>query len=112
MLVDKDKFIYYVNKYKAAYEEQRKFHDAIRPYFDFPVCTYMTGLMEAYEELLTEISECSESEDGIFWWWLTDSPNAPKIITVEHQPGGDRDEYDVETVEGLYEYLYDMYNRE
>ena len=111
MLVGKEKFLHYLSAYKAAYEEQRKFHDAIRPYFDFPVFNYLSGLQTAYEELLTEISECSD-EDGIFWWWLTDSPNDDKIIRVEHQPGGQRVEYNVATAEGLYNYLYDMYHHD
>jgi hypothetical protein len=110
MLVSKEKFLHYLSAYKVAYDEQRKFHDAIRPYFDFPVFNYLSGLQTAYEELLTEISEC-QGEDGIFWWWLTDSPNDDKIIKVK-QSGGETVEYDVTAAEGLYNYLYDLYHHD
>jgi hypothetical protein len=111
MLVSKEQFIYFLNKYKAADEERDRFHDALRPYFDFPVCTYRDDLFAAYEYMLVAISECFD-EDGIFSWWLFESGNDNKIITVEHQPGGERVEYDVQTAEGLYNYLYDMYHHE
>ena len=51
-----------------------------------------------------------DEEDEIFSWWATDPSD--KKITVEHQPGGDVEVYDVETAAGLYEYLYDMYHKE
>jgi hypothetical protein len=111
MLVSKEKFLHYLKAYKAAYEEQRKFHDAIRPYFDFPVFNYMSGLKTAYEELLCEISECQD-EDGIFWWWVTNSPNDDKVINVQETATGERRSFNVETPEGLYNYLYYMYHHD
>ena len=111
MLVSKEKFLHYLSAYKAAYDEQRRFHDAIRPYFDFPVFNYMSGLQAAYEELLCEISECQD-EDGIFWWWLTDSPNDDKIIRVQDARTGEITEYDVTAPEVLYAYLFDMYHHD
>ena len=40
MLISKEKFINYLNKYKEAWEEQERFHRALTPFFDFPVCKY------------------------------------------------------------------------
>lgn len=111
MLVSKEKFLHYLSAYKAAYDEQRKFHEAIRPYFDFPAFNYLTSLQAAYEELLCEISECQD-EDGIFWWWLSDSPNDDKIIKVQDVRTGEITEYDVTTPEVLYAYLFDMYHHD
>ena len=111
MLISKPRFLYYVEKYRQDYEEQRQFHDALRPYFDFPVCNYRDNLCDAYESLLVAVSECEE-EDGIFRWWVENHPNDSKLITVEHQPGGDRTVYNVESAEGLYDYLYDMYHHD
>ena len=109
MLVSKARFIYYVQKFKDAYEEQRRFHDTLRPFFDFPVCTYRDDLFNAYESVLVTISEC-EDEDGIFSWWVENHPNDNKLITVRDTTTGDEKVYDVESVEGLYDYLYDMYH--
>jgi hypothetical protein len=108
MLISKEKFITYLNKYKEAYEEQERFHEALRPFFDFPVCTYRDNLMNAYEQLLVEVSECGEYDDGIFSWWLYESPNDNKIITVKEKDGTTID-YDVATAEGLYDYLVTYY---
>lgn len=110
MLISKERFIHYVNKYKEAYEEQQRFHDALRPFFDFPVCNYRDSLMGAYEQLLVEISECS-GEAGIFSWWLYESPNDPKIISIKEKDGTTID-YGVATPEGLYEYLITYYGKE
>lgn len=111
MLISKARFIYYVQKFKEAYEEQRRFHDALRPYFDFPNCTYRDDLFGAYESMLVAISEC-EDEDGIFSWWVENHPNDSKLITVRDTSTGDETVYDVESIEGLYDYLYDMYHHE
>ena len=104
MLISKEKFINYLNKYKEAWEEQERFHRALEPFFDFPVCTYRDDLMNTYEELLVEVSECGECEDGIFSWWLYESPNDSKIISIKEKDGT-AIEYDVTTPDGLYEYL-------
>ena len=110
MLISKAQFIYYANKYKEAHEEQKKFHDALRPYFDFPICTYRYDLVNAYESLLVAISECYD-EDGIFSWWVSDSHNDDKRITVKLDAiSGSCTDYFVETAEGLYDYLYDTYH--
>lgn len=111
MLISKEQFIYFANKFKQAHEEQKKFHGAIRPFFDFPVCTYRDDLANAYESLLVAVCECYD-EDGIFGWWVENHPNNSKLITVRDTTTGDEDVYDVEPVEGLYNYLYDMYHKE
>ena len=107
MLISKEKFINYLNKYKEAWEEQERFQDALRPFFDFPVCTYRDNLMNAYEQLLVEVCECQE-EDDIFSWWLFESPNDSKIISIKEKDGTTI-EYDVKTAEGLYNYLVTYY---
>ena len=109
MLISKEAFIGYVNDYKRAFEEQDKFQDALRPFFDFPVCTYQSSLIEAFERLLVEVSECQD-EDGIFSWWALESPNDSKVIEVKDLTSGKVITYNVQTVEGLYKYLYDIYH--
>lgn len=110
MLISRDKFIYYLTKYRQAYEEQNRFHDALRPFFDSPVCKYKDDLMQAYEELLVEVSECSD-EDGIFSWWLYEgSEDSTRIITVK-ESGKEPIDFDVATAEGLYDYLVAVYDR-
>ena len=111
MLVSKARFIYYLQKYKDAYEEQRRFHDALRPFFDFPVCTYQDDLFNSYESMLVAISEC-EDEDDIFSWWVENHPNDDKRIIVKDISTGEEVVYDVESIEGLYSYLYDVYHNE
>ena len=108
MLISKEKFIYYVTKYKEAYAEQQRFQDALRPFFDFPVCTYLDSLRDAYSQLLVEVSEC-EDEDDIFSWWLYDSPNDSKIISIKDKDGKVT-EYNVITPEALYDYLVARYS--
>lgn len=109
MLISKEKFINYLNAYKAAGEEQDKFHIALRPFFDSPICKYRDSLMTAYEELLVDVSECHE-EDGIFSWWLYESSD-DRIITVKEKDGTIT-KYDVTTAEGLYKYLITYYSQE
>ena len=110
MLISKEKFINYVNKYKEAWEEQERFQDALRPFFDFPVCTYRDNLMNAYEQLLVEVSECG-NEDDIFSWWLFESPNDSKVISVKEKDGTTI-KYDVTTPEVLYDYLVTCYGNQ
>lgn len=110
MLISKEKFINYVNKYKEAWEEQKRFQDALRPFFDFPVCTYRDNLMNAYEQLLVEVSEC-DNEDDIFSWWLFESPNDSKVISIKEKDGTTV-EYDVTTPEVLYDYLVTYYGNQ
>lgn len=110
MLISKEKFINYVNKYKEACEEQKRFQDALRPFLDFPVCTYRDNLMNAYEQLLVEVCECQE-EDDIFSWWLFESPNDSKVISIKEKDGTIV-EYDVATPEVLYDYLVTYYGNQ
>ena len=109
MLITKDEFLHFAKRYRHCVEEQHKFHDAIRPYFDFPVCNYLQQAVNGLEDLLTVVSEC-EDEDGIFNWWVENHPNDSKLITVRDTSTGDETIYDVESAEGLYNYLYDMYH--
>jgi hypothetical protein len=109
MLITKDQFCHFVNRYKHCLEEQDEFITAMQPWFGSPVFRYMQQAVDGLEELLVIVSKCEE-DDEIFYWWATDS--SEKKITVEHQPGGDIEVYDVETAVGLYEYLYDMYHKE
>jgi hypothetical protein len=111
MRISKEKFSYFVNKYKAAMEEMDHFHEALRPYFDSPVCRYQSELLAAYEELLVEISECAD-EDAIFSWWVNEpqQDQSNSVITVQNTKSGEIAEYNVHTTEGLYNYLFDMYH--
>ena len=111
MLISKEKFINYLNRYKEAYEEQKRLHKALEPFFGFPVCKYRDDLIDAYEELLVDVSECGEHEEGIFSWWYWESPNDDKIITVKEKDGT-TNKYDVATPEGLYNYLVTYYGKE
>lgn len=108
MLISKEKFINYLSKYKEAWEEKDRFHKALEPFFDLPIVKLGDNLIDAYEELLVEVSECGEHEDGIFSWWYWESPNDDKIITVKEKDGTEV-EYDVTTAEGLYDYLVTYY---
>ena len=109
MLISKDQFLHFANRYRNCCVEQEALHNALRPFIDSPVITYGQKAIDGLEETLVYMSEC-EDEDGIFWWWANE--DVEKRITVERQPGGDRVEYNVETAEGLYNYLYDMYHHE
>ena len=107
MLISKEAFIDYVNAYKNAFEEQARFQEALRPFFDSPVCTYLDSFISSYEKLLVEVSECQD-EDAIFSWWALENPTP---ITVKYLYSGEEITYDVSTAEGLYNYLYDMYHK-
>ena len=111
MLISKLQFLHFANRYKHCVEEQRRFHDAIRPYFDFPVCNYLQQAIDGLEDLLVVVSECDD-EDGIFGWWAENHPNNDKCITVKGSKSGSETVYDVESTEGLYNYLYDMYHHD
>lgn len=109
MLIAKEHFIHFVNGLKHCYEEQDKFHDAIRPFFDSPVCNYMQQAIDVLQELLVIVSECEE--DDIFSWWIHECDEDNHIITVRNR-NGDKTQYDVLSAEGLYNYLYDMYHHD
>jgi hypothetical protein len=109
MLVSKEKFINYLNSYKEAWEEQCRFQSVLRPFFESPICKYRDNLMNAYEELLVDISECHD-EDGIFGWWLYESGSEDKTITVKEKDGSTT-KYDVSDPEGLYKYLVTYYGK-
>lgn len=109
MLISKDQFIHFANRYKHCIDEQDKFHTALRPWFGDSGIRYLQKAVDGLEELLVLVSEC-EDEDGIFSWWV--DSNTDKIITVPQQPTGDIAHYDASTAEGLYNYLYDMYHHE
>ena len=110
MLISKEKFINYLNKYKEAFEEQERFQEALKPFFDFPVCTYRDNLFDAYAELLVEVCECQD-EDDIFGWWLFESPKEHKLIVITDKDGSVI-EYDATTPEGLYNYIVARYGKE
>ena len=112
MLISKIQFLHFANRYKHCVEEQEKFHDAIRPYFDFPICNYLQQAIDGLEDLLTVVSECDDEENGIFSWWVENHPNDDKIIHVRDSETGDEVVYDVESAEGLYNYLYDTYHHD
>ena len=111
MLISKDQFLHFANRYKHCVEEQHKFHDAIRPYFDFPVCNYLQQAIDGLEALLVVVCEC-DNEDGIFSWWAENHPNDSKLITVRDTSTGDEEVFDVESAEGLYNYLYYVYHND
>ena len=109
MLVSKDQFIHFVNRYRHILDERDAFHEALRPFFERPICCYMEKAVDGFEELLTVVAEC-EDEDEIFYWWARE--NVDKKITVQDAVTGDVEVFDVESAEGLYEYLYYMYHSE
>lgn len=109
MLVSKDQFIHFVTRYRHIREEQDAFHAALRPYFESPVCNYLQKAVDGYVELLVAIAECDD-EDDIFWWWAHE--DVDKIINVQEASTGEQLSFNVETPEGLYEYLYYMYHEE
>lgn len=108
MLINRDQFLHFANRYKHCREEQEKFQVALRPFFDSPVCRYLQKAIDGLEDLLVVVSECQD-EDGIFWWWADAQEN--KIIEVRDTEGITK-LYDVETAEGLYNYLYDLYHHD
>lgn len=109
MLITKDQFCHFVNRYKHCLEEQDEFTNALMPWFGDPIVKYMQQAIDGLEELLVVVSECDE-EDEIFSWWATE--DVDKCITVKTPGFGDEEVFDCETAEGLYEYLYYMYHKE
>lgn len=111
MLISKDQFLHFTNRLTNCYKEQDKFHDALRPFFESPVCDYMQQAIDGLEELLTVVCEC-EDEDDIFSWWIHECNKDNCILTVQDTKTGNKTEHNVLTAEGLYNYLYDMYHHD
>ena len=111
MLISKEQFIHSVTEYAICRKEQEMFQNALRPYFESPVCTYLDNAIEALKNLLVVVSEC-ESEDDIFTWWYDEVDKDNRWIKVQDTSSGNVTEYDVMTPEGLYNYLYDMYHHD
>lgn len=109
MLISKEQFVTALNAFKEEFEQLEKLEEALKPFFDnrLPCITAGNGLRDAFNDLLVAVAEC-ENEDDIFFWWLFDS--CDKVLTVDLQPEGNQETYDVSTAEGLYDYLYDMYH--
>ena len=110
MLISKDQFLHFANRFRNCYIEQDALHNALRPFMDSPVITYGQKAIDGLEELLVVVSEC-EDEDDIFGWWVRECDEDSCIINVRNTVTGDETEYDVLTAEGLYNYLYDMYHK-
>lgn len=111
MLITKDEFLHFANRLKHCYEEREAFHKALGPYFERPIVCYGQRAIDGLEDLLVCVSECEE-EDGIFSWWLFESPKDNKIITVKIPGSNDEEVFDCSSAEGLYEYLVYMYHKE
>ena len=109
MLIDKDKFIYFANRYRNCYVERDALCSALKPFIENPIITYGKKALDSLEEFLVCVSEC-EDDDGIFWWWVNE--DVDKVITIRDPETGDEDEFDVGSAEGLYWYLYYMYHKE
>lgn len=107
MLITKDQFLHFVNRYKHCRDEQEALQSALRPFMESLVVTYLDKAIEAMEEMLVVLCECEEEDDIFFWWYDI----GDKIIFAE-KPGGYKVEYDCTTAEGLYAYLYDMYHHD
>lgn len=111
MLITKDQFIHFVNRYAKCRKEQEMFQEALRPYFDSPVCKYLDNAITGLEEMLVIMAEC-EDEDEIFRWWYDEVDLDNRAIIVQDAVTGDKKSYNVITPEGLYNYLYDMYHHD
>lgn len=89
--------------YKDYLEQCDKFNDALKPYFEnSPIFILGDNILQNYDKMLVDLCGCQEDPD-IFWWWLTD--NSEKKITVTEKSTGEKIVYDVESPEGLYDYL-------
>lgn len=107
MLISKEKFIEYLSAYKKAFEERSRFDEALAPFFESsPITTYQSELLYQYEEILIDLCECYD-EDDIFGWWLFE--DVEKVITIKECTGKEI-VYNVESMEGLYDYLYARYH--
>lgn len=111
MLITKDQFIHFVNRYARCRKEQELFQGALKPYFESPNCTYLDDAITGLEEMLVIMAEC-EDEDEIFSWWYGEVDIYNHSIAVQDTSTGNMTEYDVLTPEGLYNYLYDMYHHD
>lgn len=109
MMIKKETFVKTLNTLKESYEELDRFQDALAPFMhsDF-VCKLGESAREALDHLLVEVCGCEE-EDDIFFWWLFDK--SKKEIVVDEGPR-EGATYNVETAEGLYDYLYDTYHHD
>ena len=108
MLISKEKFIEYLSVYKNAFIERDKFDAALTPFFESSlISTYQSELLRQYEEILIDLCECWD-EDDIFSWWLYE--NVEKVITIKDVNTGEKVVYNVETIEGLYDYIYSRYH--
>ena len=107
MLISKDQFLHFVNRYRNCCVEQEALQATIRPFIERPIVTYGQKAIDGLEEMLVCVSECDD-EDGIFWWWVHE--DVDKLITVKDASTGDEEVFDVESAEGLYNYLYYMYH--
>jgi hypothetical protein len=109
MLISKDQFLHFANRYRNCCVEQDALHSALSPFIERPIITYGQKALDGLQEMLVCMSEC-EDEDDIFWWWVHE--DVDKKITVQNAVTGDVEVFDVESAEGLYEYLYYMYHSE
>ena len=109
MLISKDQFLHFANRYRNFCVEQDALHSALSPFIESPVITYGQKALDGLQEMLVCLSECEE-EDDIFWWWVHE--DVDKVITVKDPETGDEEEFDVSTAEGLYEYLFYMYHHD
>ena len=110
MLISKDQFCHFVNRYKHCIEEQDNFNEAIRPFGSIDL-NIGDKALEGLSELLVIVAEC-EAEDDIFYWWAIECNEDNHILTVQNTTTGEETEYDVLTAEGLHNYLYDMYHHD
>lgn len=110
MLISKEQFCHFVNRYKHCIEEQDNFNKAVHPFGSIDL-NIGDEALEGLSELLVIVSEC-ENEDDIFFWWIHECDEDNHILTVTDASNDNETEYDVLTPEGLYNYLYDMYHHE
>lgn len=110
MLISREQFLHFTMKLQICYREQETFHNDMRKYFDSPVCHYLQSAIDGLEELLVTVCGC-ENEDDIFRWWIEECDKDNRWLTVQDMETGNKVEFDVLTPEGLYEYLYYMYNK-
>ena len=103
MHISKEKFLKYLDSYKKYLKECDDFNDALKPFFDgHPVFMLGDDFLQSYNKMLVDLCNCQDDAD-IFWWWLTDG--SEKKITVTEESTGKEIVYDVESPEGLYDYL-------
>lgn len=109
MMISKELFVKTLNTLKESYGEMERFQDAMEPFLHNPmVCKLGESAREAIDHLLVAVCGCEE-EDDIFFWWLFDSSKKEIEVTAGKRKGC---VYNVETPEGLYDYLYDTYHHD